>query len=409
MRVRELLAANAICLLALTGAACSRFEQPLGSYTPDRAGEGSIDLPPTAPPESGTTGSTSGEGGFPGPVIDLDASSAPMPTAGATGMRPSFGWPPPQLADGGMPPEAATECVTEKVVGAKRRRLDMYLMVDNNSTLPVSGAWEDVTAGLDMFVDDELAAGTGVGIRYFGSSCNAIEYAEPTIDVGLLPANARAIRSSTKARRWTASPMLPALEGGLRFARTRSEDHPEWKQIVVLVSDALTQDFTCLYTTANLAESARDGYQGSPSIETHVIGVGVRTEFSDPLDELITRIGAYNTIASAGGSKSAILTNIGDDGSAFRDALHTVRRRATPCEFETPSNVASSEMGVIRFPLAEEVPALPSGDSCGREQGWFYATESLPYAVTLCPATCTWLAESDANQIALRLPCSAEY
>jgi hypothetical protein len=408
MRVRELLAANAICLLALTGVACSRFEQPLGAYTPEErmASSGEPGPGPIAPAEGGSGSISTGDGGVAIPV-DPDASQSPDPTGGVAGGRPSFGWPPPMLLDAGPPPSDGSECVFE-LIETKRRRLDMYLMIDNNSTLPASGAWEDVSGGLNLFVDDEQAAGTGVGIRYFGSTCSADDYEDPTIDVRLLPGNARAIRDSTKLRRWTASPMLPALAGGLQFARDRAGSYPEWKQVVVLVSDALTQDFTCPYTTQDLAQTARDGRQGIPSIETHVIGVGVTT--STLLDQLITRASAYNTIAIAGGSGQAVLTDYNDDASAFRDALHTVRRKASPCEFEAPPNpnLATSQFGVVRYPLATELPRMGDGDNCGTQQGWYYATESMPFPVTLCPASCRWLNDSDSNRIAIVVPCASQ-
>ena len=83
--------------------------------------------------------------------------------------------------------------------------------------------------------------------------------------------------------------MLAALKGGLTHQRVRARNHPDWKQVVVLVSDGFTQDVTCLYSTQDLADEASNGYQGFPSIETHVIGVGVTTSFNDQLDEFLTR------------------------------------------------------------------------------------------------------------------------
>jgi hypothetical protein len=199
--------------------------------------------------------------------------------------------------------------------------------------------------------------------------------------------------------------MLPALVGGLSHQKMRARMHPEWKQIVVLVSDGFTQDITCLYSTQDLAEAARDGFNNDPPIETHVVGVGVTTS-NQPLDEIITRLGAFNAIASAGGSVEAITTGIGDDAAAFSEALQRVRRNAMPCEFSEPAGVATSQFRVARYPNADELRKVGNVDDCRGKQGWFYAIESAPTPVTLCPATCEWLRETEDHKIGLLLSCT---
>jgi hypothetical protein len=409
MRVRELLAANAFCLLAVTSAACKPVEQSIGEYSFDEGVRGP-ELPdvlqPTPAADAGEGVSFTDGAMLPPPVLDPDptTSTIPEPT-NEPGSRPSFGLPPVSSADAGMmpvPPEG-NDC-TVQARPATRRRLDMYLMIDNNSTLAASRAWDDITTGLGGFVKDVRASGTGVGVRYFGDSCQSEEYEEPTIDIDVLPSNAERIIDSMRDRRWTASPMLPALQGGIAHQRDRAREHPEWKQIVVLISDGLTQDLQCLYTTQGLADAARAGLLVYPSVETHVIGVGVTTSISQPLDAFITRIGSYNAIASAGGSGEAHLTDITDDGSDFQRKLHEVRRRATPCEFEAPPGLATSEFGVARYPLAEELNYYTSERACGSRHGWYFNLRSQT-PVTLCPTSCDWLTESDDNEIALLISC----
>jgi hypothetical protein len=405
MRVRELLAANAFCLLAVICAACGRVEQPVGEYSSSG---------PTLQPEQPAQRprEEDGAGGVAPPLTDagpgepISEPPASMSAAAGSGaLGPAF-WLPPMLLDAG-PGGSTGEPMSCSVTPAERRRLDMYLMLDSNITLPATGVWEQMTAGLESFVNDPRSRGTGVGIRFFGLTCTASDYALPTIDVDILPQNAAPIVASIRTRPpWSASPMLPALEGGIDHQRRRARLHPEWKQVLVLVSDGFTQDITCLYTTQNLADSASDGYNGFPSVETHVIGVGVTTSVSQPLDELITRLGAFNTIADAGGSHQAITTAIGDDSAAFSEALQRVRRNASPCEYRAPAGVATSEFRVARFPNGEELQRFANERSCGDAQGWFYAIESLPTPVTLCPATCDWMRQADERQIGIVLGCS---
>jgi hypothetical protein len=335
-----------------------------------------------------------------GPTIE-DASLT-RPEEAGTPTGPST-WLPPMLLDAGPSSEPGNPRCT--VTLAKRRRLDMYLMVDSNITVAATGVWEVMTDGIGRFVSDPRSRGTGVGIRYFGNTCDAKDYAVPSVGVDVLPKNAIAIINSTRARRWTASPMLAALGGGISYLRERSMLHPEAKQVLALVSDGFAQDFTCLYSTQALAEAARNGLIETPSIETHVIAVGVNTTVSQPLNDLIERLGAFNVIADAGGSGQAVTTDITGDSAGFGEALQRVRRNALPCEFEPPSGVALGNFGVARFPIASELPLVANESSCGDKQGWFYAVESLPTAVTLCPSTCSWLRDADDHAIGLMTDC----
>lgn len=405
MRVRELLAANAFCLLALTCVSCARVEQPVGEYTEhDRPAR-----PDPEPPRPAGSRSEQQAGSAGSPLTDAALSTgsddaAEVPEAGEPTTGPSTRLP-PVLLDGGPSTPSNPACPVN-FEAAERRRLDMYLMVDSNITVAATGIWEVMTDGIGRFVNDPRSKGTGVGIRYFGNTCDASEYAEPSVDVDLLPKNATAIISSTRERRWSASPMLPALEGAVMHQKSRARTYPDAKQVVALVSDGFSQDFTCLYSTQSLAEAARDGLAGIPSVETHVIAVGVNTTVSQPLDELIQRLGAFNAIADAGGSGQAVTTDITGDAAAFGEALQRLRRNALPCEFEAPSGVPLGGFGVARFPIFQELPYVPNERSCAGQQGWYYAIESSPTPVTMCPVTCDWLREAEDHEIGLLRGCT---
>jgi hypothetical protein len=405
MRVRELLAANAFCLLALGLACCKRVEQPVGVYNqherPARLNtEPAHPAGSTAEPEAGSTATPPEDAAAPWTAFDASmpiAEDAGPPTGPST-------WLPPMLLDAG--PSGSPNRPNCNVREATPRRLDMYLMVDSNVTVSATPVWEVMTDGISRFVVDPRSTGTGVGIRYFGNTCDSAEYAQPSVAVDVLPKNASAIILSTRARRWSASPMLPALEGAIQYQRARARLHPEAKQAVVLVSDGFTQDFTCQYSTQSLAEAARDGVVELPSVETHVVAVGVNTNVSQPLDSLIQWLGSFNAIAAAGGSGTAVTTDITGDAASFSEALQRVRRNAMPCEFEAPAGAMLGEFGVARFPNpAEELPLVANERSCGNGQGWYYASESAPTPVTLCKATCDWLRESDEHAIGLLLDC----
>jgi hypothetical protein len=306
--------------------------------------------------------------------------------------------PPPVIEPGG--------CTFTAPLEAERRRLDMYIVMDSNITLPATGLWERTTQGLRMFVDSGSSQGLGVGIKYFGVECDPAPYAEADVEVNLLPGNATKLSKSTSLRRLNASPMLPALQGGIRHARERARNNPEWKQIVVLVSDGFTQDLTCQYTAQDLENAARAGLLGLPSIETHVIGVGVTTSVA-PLDEWITRFGAFDDIAQAGGSRQALTTDINADATVFSEQLQSVRREAQPCEYAAPQAVPIDQFGVARWGVGDEVPRVTSALACRNLQGWYYSPTRSTYPVVMCNATCDWLREADDHSVVMLAGCPA--
>jgi hypothetical protein len=396
MRVGQLLALQAICLLAVAIAACTPVDQPLAELIgesarlePDSAGSS------PAPPRS--------DAGEMEPMPPRPAGAG----AGGSAARPNDGQPaapetePPQE----FLPDNPNSC-TDGIISPERRRLDMYILMDSNITLPGIGLWELVTSGLNMFVESSIPSATGVGIRYFGLECDPAAYEEADVDVELLSENAAAISRSTALRRFTASPMLPALQGGINYARARAIEYPDWKQVVVLVSDGFTQDFMCPYTPDDLQAAAADGYFGLPAVETHVVGVGARVNV-EGLDEFVARFGAFNDIARAGGSEVSTQVERTDDPAAFMEALLSVRRRAQPCEFRAPEGVPIDQFGVWRYSLADEVPRVANAERCRDAQGWYYDRRAAPFAVSLCPQTCGWLRESDEHELRYLLGCAA--
>lgn len=394
MRAGQLLALQAICLLAAASAACAPVEQPLGVVI----GESARVEPEDSAAEPPHSGADAAEAMEPPPAATGAGGSAARPNAG----EPSTPEPePPQE----FLPDNPNNC-TDGVISPERRRLDMYILMDSNITLPGIGLWELVTSGLNMFVQTPPPSPTGIGIRYFGLECDPAAYEMPNVNVELLPDNAEAISRSTALRRFTTSPMLPALQGGINYARARSIENPDWKQVVVLVSDGFTQDFACPYTPDDLQAAAADGYFGSPAVETHVVGVGARVNV-EGLDEFVERFGAFNDIARAGGSELATQVERTDDPAAFTEALLSVRRRAQPCEFRAPEGVPIDQFGVWRYSLADEVPRVANAERCRDAQGWYYDRRAAPFAVSVCPQTCGWLRESDEHELRYLLGCAA--
>ena len=92
--------------------------------------------------------------------------------------------------------DATTEepdgCVIQRFP-AKRRGLDVLLLVDASPSVALEPLWTNLTQAISGFVGDVSNTGLGLGVEYYGLSCNASDYTKPAVPIGLLPGTATAI------------------------------------------------------------------------------------------------------------------------------------------------------------------------------------------------------------------------
>jgi len=408
MRWQKLLAIAAVCPLAVIGVACQRIDQPIGQYS-----AASSRPNPGAPPVSSSEGATPVPSDVE-PVQPADAGSAAIDGSG--GVEPSLISTDPTLStDGAFVPPATMQIPTGTAPGntartlcpaaafdiARRTRLDMYIVLDANISLPYTGLWEFVTSGLWRFITDRRTQGTGVGLRYFGSDCQPDEYnLKPTVEVGVLPNNLNALTDALDLRNlFTASPMAPALEGGIAHQLRRAKANPDTKQIVVLMSDGFTQDLMCRYSRQDVEDQAAKGFTSTPSIETYVIGFGLPDTMSSIADDVLARFAALDPIAEQGGTRKAFNIKGIEDASQLEDALAAIRRTAQPCIYEVPEDVDLAMLNVA-YITNNVVPRVDDKAKCGQNDGFFYQPESdasaRPKKLELCPMSCNAVQRVDA-------------
>ena len=398
MSVLQPLAIATVCLLGGIAAACEPVQQPLGQYQaaaewrsgPPVASDssdteqlaGALAPPPLTIPNT-TTGSV-----VPTPTTTATVDAGrpiEMPVMQPTAVAGSAARPP--------------SCTLSLPVLAERKPLDMYIVVDANITLQYSGLKAFVLAGLRAFVLDPTTEGIGVGLRFFGNECDPKTYAEePTVEVDRLPNNRSALLSALSPTRldYSSSPMAPALQGGITHQETRSGIHPEAKQIVVLASDGFTQDLTCSYSSRDLENIAASGMSANPKIETYIVGFGAPPDTMIPIaDDVLARFSPLDSIASAGGTNSAITLKYGTDATPLYDALVSIRRSAQPCEFALPQAMDANALHVFLQPSGR-VPRVAEKSDCGARTGGFYLSPSdAPTSIMLCPTSCTVLQSQD--------------
>jgi hypothetical protein len=275
----------------------------------------------------------------------------------------------------------------------------MYLVMDANVTLPYSGIWEMATTGVRYFVQDRAAAGVGVGLRYYGRECEADPYnKEPTVEVGVLPANADKLVAGTMLPAdYSASPMAFALKGGIEHQMQRAKDHPNRKQIVVLITDGFTQDLTCRYSLQDVEDIALNGFNAEPSIGTYVIGFGAPDTMSAIADEVLARFSVLNGIAREGGSTRAYSVKYNDDPEEMHQALTAIRREAQPCAYDIPEDADPDKLNLSILDN-NFVPRVDGPAACRpTSPGFYYMPEGsdAPTSIELCPASCRLLQLGD--------------
>ncbi|HET7541099.1 MAG TPA: hypothetical protein VFK05_14575 [Polyangiaceae bacterium] len=394
--------AVAICLFALSNAACGQAQSSEGSHF-SAAGRG-IPSAGAASTSAGSGGTTSvqpvGLGGFP----DLNVNNG-----GA--MEGSSG----SGTGGGC---AAT------FVKAESQTLAMFIMLDQSKsmdnivdTATMTTRWGAVTSALNTFVSNPAAATIPVGLQYFGLggaqnptmpgipgqgvSCTASDYAQADVPIAPLSGNARLITASMAMHApSTNTPTLPAVEGGVQFVAKYASAHPENKVVLVLATDG--EPSGCNSTLMNVSAAAAAGLAGTPSVETYVIGVG------DNLTNL-------DAIAVAGGTKHAFLIGDANVQQELLTALTAIQGDVLPCQYpvpapETGNTLDFSKVNVQFTPgsggTQQEFQKVAGASACmGGNNLWYYDNEMAPTQILLCPDTCTKVTSDGMAKVNIVLDC----
>jgi hypothetical protein len=344
------------------------------------------------------------EGGAGSSAPRRTTSAGTTPSA-ASDSPPASGTPAPPA----QPPAPAQftspdGCVWNAQV-AMNRRLDLYLMVDSNITLPFVGGWDNLIEGLSIYADHPRAAGTGVGVRFFGIECSPNTYAMPDAPVAPLPGNASAIRSAFPLP-FNISPMRPALEGAVLHARSRANAHPEWKQVVVFMTDGFSTDLSCVTTPDSLVDIARDGYDGSPSIPVYVVALASPTIPDNPFDP-VDRLGPLEQVALAGGTSEPRPIDLQAPAGDVVDALLSVQRDAEPCEYVIPPEADDpDQLALSLWNSTDALPRVTRRGTCGDGEGYYLDDPAAPTYLVACPATCDRI-RTDGNRPTVLTGCPA--
>lgn len=248
-------------------------------------------------------------------------------------------------------------------------------------------------------------------------SCTESDYQMPAVQIGLLPGNATALRSSLMAEMPTGrTPTRPALSGAIKQAADYAQKNPSHRVIAVLATDGLPTECSSSTVMTNaqwvtdVADVAAQGVAMTPSIETYVIGVFAP---GDP-----NAMQSLDQMAMAGGtSKAFIVDQSGNVSQQLIDALASIRSGALSCEFGLPQAPGGKTLDYnlvnVEFTQNGNTQTLlyvGSQDQCAKAAlGWFYDVDpkqGTPTRINTCPSTCTMLQAATNAQVEVRLGCA---
>lgn len=280
------------------------------------------------------------------------------------------------------------------VYTGERRRLDIYMMVDDSGSMVPW--WPATIEAISTFFHDPGSEGIGIGEQFFGSECGADYYANPRVPIAPLPGNLTALENGFPILPIEGTATLPAMTGAVAHATAWAQANPDAKTVVLLVTDGIPSE--CGSTIENVSEAIAAGYNGTPSIQTFVIGLG--------------DLGALNMFAVAGGTGQAIEIQPGA-GQELVDALNSIRSAALPCDFALPDGGGTTTVSLDRVNLQYTdpagtqtvIPKVAQADACaGVAGGWFYDDASGATRLVACPQSCDQLNTGGQVQVVLGCP-----
>jgi hypothetical protein len=329
---------------------------------------------------SGTGGATGG-----GESGGVGGTGGSIPTGGSGGVID------PGKGGGGAPGDAGSTCGGDKY-HAEQRPLDIYVMFDDSgSMIPW---WASVTQAFTQFLNAPESSGIGVGLQFFGMSCDTTFYATPKVAIAPLPGNAQAIQAAFPVLPIESTPTEPALKGAIDYAKTWQMGHADHKVVVLLVTDG--EPTECNSTVPSVTAVAAGGFSGSPSIPTYVLGLGLN----------LTNL---HTIAMAGGTNQAFIVDP-NSGTALSQAMNQIRGNALPCDYALPKNTTDPKKVNVDFTPkgGATTRLLYVTDASGCDPvngGWYYDNAAMPSRIIVCGATCDAFKKDPSGQVDIVLGC----
>lgn len=296
----------------------------------------------------------------------------------------------------------------------ERIDVDLLFLMDSSVSMGerVAGGqtrWEALRAAMQQLAQAPEAAGLQAGIAFYSISgagndnvdCNASAYATPPVPIGRLgdigPNIVAAINAKSPGG---LTPILPAMQGAITYAKQWAQAHPDRAAAIVLVTDSYPTQ--CSNDPTEVANTAQAAFAGTPSIRTFVIGVGANTGARFNLENF----------ARSGGTQNPFLVDDGNITQTFVDTVLNIASSNLACDFIIPPPPAGQQLSpdrvqVIYTPangMPEEIPKLNGSGDCARavNGGYYFDNPTRPTKIYVCGCTC---ARFGAGRVDVRFGC----
>jgi hypothetical protein len=321
--------------------------------------------------------------------------------------------------DGGfIDPDAS--CAAQKQ-DSKPMPTDIFIMLDKSISMNCSAAdaackeaspavpptrWTSVTDAITAFAAAPTNVGIGIGLGIFPSNtCDPQVFATGATPIAPIPAGGTAVLNRIAATiPGGTTPTVPALQGAILYAKQYMLQNPGKVAAVVFVTDGMPNDVCTPPSSVQLAaDAAKAGFDGTPSIETYVVGLGA----TSALDQI--------ALAGSGGATHYFDANGADAATKLRDILKLVSKPLT-CDYPIPTSTATSALDYRAVDVQTQVNAtspttnlkyVKSIFECSAVPSWYYDVPppGIPTKITLCPAACDPIKASDSATVQVVIGC----
>jgi hypothetical protein len=363
----------------------------------------------------GTTGT--GTGGSTGGTAGTTGSGG---AGGSGNVEPCVGLPFTGAAGAGDPDASSSGGAAGACTGTsqevERIDVDLLFMMDRsislNETVAGGGTrWEALRTAMQALAVAPQAASLQAGIGFFSISgsgndavdCPAAAYSTPAVPIAPLSQSGTDIIAEIDARSpGGLTPLVPALQGALSYAKTWAQANPDRAAAVVLVSDGYPTQ--CSNDPIAIADAAAAALADTPSVRTFIIGIGEIAQFN------------LDNYARSGGTNEPFIVSDANVVDDFVDTVLNIAVSNLACDFripDPPTGQIDPEKVVVSYTPAstgepEEIPRVASLGACAASKngGWYYDNPTKPTKIFVCPCTC---ARFGAGGVDVRFGCRPRF
>jgi hypothetical protein len=404
--------------LAVVGAAVGCSSEPVtGSRTSFGGSAGS-----GAGAGSSGSGAASGGGG---------TSGGGSGYTGASGQGAAGGFALPDSSveqdTGTVPTTSDAACAADKRNSTPVRK-DIIVVFDTSSSMSCDTADQGcpdnkdgtvsgmsrigaIRNAISGFVNAPETAEIRVGLDVFPPALDGAEqcgWDYSKLDIPIAPAKDNAGTFGTVLGGLTPhlnTPTEQVLTGAYKAGKEYITANPDRAVAVVLVTDGMP--FACDNdkTGARSAALAKAAFEGGPSIETYVVGMGA--------------VATLDAIALAGTGGATHYIEANADATAKILALLKAVSTAITCNYTIPTGGKTLDYGLVNVEAkvgaagnVENVYAVSDGSKCAAAKGgWYYDIKpnppmAVPTKITLCPETCDPLKATEGSTLQVLIGCA---